>query len=273
MIGEGDGERVTKVPEGSDPDGSSSQRTVLRDSVAERIQARILSGALRPGDRLPPERELAERLKVNRSSVREALKQLEQLGLVTSQQGSGTRVRSIEEASLDVLMRLLFLDGRPNIPWIRDYLDLRAAVAPGVLKLVVERASKEEVDEIAELFHRCADAGLSDADYLDSVLSASDSLARASHNRAVMQLWNSLRRVMTHIPFQNVMVATSGSRPRFTPGLKRLAVALQARDLATAERAVLDVLSLTTELFLAALDAPVDQPAPRPRSRRARPRA
>jgi GntR family transcriptional repressor for pyruvate dehydrogenase complex len=62
------------VPAGSGSDDSAPQRTVLRDEVAERIQSKILSGALRPGDRLPPERELAERLRVNRSSVREALK-------------------------------------------------------------------------------------------------------------------------------------------------------------------------------------------------------
>ena len=268
----GEGERVAKVPTGSGPDGSAPRRTVLRDEVAERIQARILSGALRPGDRLPPERELAERLRVNRSSIREALKKLEQLGLVTSQQGSGTRVRSIEEASLDVLMRLLFLDGRPNIPWIRDFLDLRAAFAPGVVRLVIERGSEEEVHEVAELFKHCADTGLPDPDYLEAVLSATDSLARASHNRAVMLLWNSLRRVQTQLPFQNVLVATARSRDRFVPGMKRLAMALEARDLATAERAVLDVLARTRELILAVLEAMVDQPEAAPHSARARPR-
>ena len=50
------------------------------DEVADRLQAEILRGKFRPGDRLPTERELAEQLCVNRSSVREGLKKLQQLG-------------------------------------------------------------------------------------------------------------------------------------------------------------------------------------------------
>ena len=54
-------------------------RGVLPDAVADQIQTKILNGTIRAGDRLPPERELALQLGVNRSSVREALKKLEQL--------------------------------------------------------------------------------------------------------------------------------------------------------------------------------------------------
>jgi GntR family transcriptional repressor for pyruvate dehydrogenase complex len=273
MTREGEGERVAKVPEGSGSDDSGPQRTVLRDEVAERIQSKILSGALRPGDRLPPERELADRLKVNRSSVREALKKLEQLGLVTSQQGSGTRVRSIEEASLDVLMRLLFLDGRPNIPWIRDFLDLREAIAPGVMRLVIERASEEEITELADLWDRCTDPELPAPEYLEYILSATDNLARAAHNRAVVQLWNSIRRVMTHLPFQNLLTVTARSRYRIMPSLKRMAVAIRARDLETSERAILDVLGRTRDLILEALDVSVDRPETASRSPSSRSRA
>lgn len=63
-------------------------RRPLADEVAERIQAMILDGTLQPGDRLPAERELAEQLGVNRSSLREALKKLEQLRLIRDPGGS-----------------------------------------------------------------------------------------------------------------------------------------------------------------------------------------
>jgi DNA-binding FadR family transcriptional regulator len=176
------------------------------------------------------------------------------MGLVTSQQGSGTRVRSIEEASLEVLMRLLFLDGRPNVPWIRDFLDLREALAPGVIRLALERASEEELAEVAKLFDRCVDHTLSDSENLEAVLSASDALARASHNRVVIQVWNSLRRIETQLPFQNLLVATSGIRRVGAPGVKRLSVAIAARDFATAERAIHEVLGRGREVILSAID-------------------
>jgi GntR family transcriptional repressor for pyruvate dehydrogenase complex len=204
--------------------------------------------------------------------VREALKKLEQMGLVTSQQGSGTRVRSIEEASLDVLMSLLFFDGRPNVPWIRDFLDLREALAPGVIRLALERASEEEINEVTDLFERSVDSGLSDSDYLEAVLSASDALARASHNRVVVQVWNSLRRITTQLPFQNLLLATAGSRGRIAPGIKRLSVAIAARDLATAERAIHEVLGRFREVVLAAIEPPAEKPAASRRAERPRPR-
>ena len=62
--------------------GMGAERRRIADTLAETLRERILSGALRPGDRLPPERELALELRVNRGSLREALKKLELLRLV-----------------------------------------------------------------------------------------------------------------------------------------------------------------------------------------------
>lgn len=59
------------------------------ESVIDRIKKQISSGAFRPGDRLPPERELAEGLGASRNSVREALRVLDILGIVSSRQGAG----------------------------------------------------------------------------------------------------------------------------------------------------------------------------------------
>jgi DNA-binding FadR family transcriptional regulator len=229
--------------------------------VAEQIQAKILDGTLRAGDRLPPERELADTLGVNRSSVREALKKLEQLGLVASHQGSGTRVRSVEDANLEVLTQLLFLDGRPNLPWIRDFLDLKEALGPGVTRLAIERASERDIESVVEQLQRAMDPAISDSEYLEAALEAQEALIHASHNRAVLQLWNSLRRVTTHIPFLPFRLGTARARGRLLPGMKLLAVAIQARDPDTAERAVRDVLHRSTELLLEVLGGSTRDPA------------
>ncbi|MEO1308417.1 MAG: GntR family transcriptional regulator, partial [Pseudomonadota bacterium] len=64
----------------------------LSEAVVRQIEALILQGLLRPGERLPAERELSERLGVSRPSLREALAHLQEVGLLTSKVGSGVYV-------------------------------------------------------------------------------------------------------------------------------------------------------------------------------------
>ena len=67
-------------------------RTNLSDQVFDQLRDKILAGEYEPGQRLPSERLLCESLEVNRSSVREALKRLEHVRLISTRQGGGSRV-------------------------------------------------------------------------------------------------------------------------------------------------------------------------------------
>ena len=88
--------------------------------VIEKVKTMILSGELKPGEKLPPEREFAEKLEVSRNSVREAIRIMDMMGIVSSQQGSGNYVtcefqKSIKQISqvrysLEVLAFTLALD-------------------------------------------------------------------------------------------------------------------------------------------------------------------
>ena len=71
----------------------------VSSQIAEQIRSSILSGEFTPGEKLPPERELAEMFGVSRPSVREALNNLASTGMVMSYQGGGTVVKSLVEAS------------------------------------------------------------------------------------------------------------------------------------------------------------------------------
>jgi len=84
------------------------------EEIARVLRDDILRGRYGPGERLPSERELAAHLDANRSSVREALKKLEQLRLIEIRRGGGARVSPVDEASLDVLGHLLALDDGPE---------------------------------------------------------------------------------------------------------------------------------------------------------------
>ncbi|MGN7970685.1 FadR/GntR family transcriptional regulator [Microbacterium sp. 22296] len=72
----------------------------LTDDAIAQIKAMIVSGELRPGDRLPPEKDLAERLGLSRNSLREAVKALEVIRVVDVRRGDGTYVTSLEPALL-----------------------------------------------------------------------------------------------------------------------------------------------------------------------------
>ena len=99
----------------SAPREAAARRPLVND-VAERIQRKILAGPLHAGDRLPGERALAVELGVNRGSVREALKKLEQLRLIEIQQGSGIRVRKLENTPPHLPIRGEFSAGDRDQP-------------------------------------------------------------------------------------------------------------------------------------------------------------
>src|SRR4249920_2995184 len=87
-------------------------RRRLHQAVADQLRDAILDGRFRAGQKLPPERELAEEFRINRTSIREALKVLEGLGLVSVRQGDGATVQPLIDASLDVLAPMIFHGGR-----------------------------------------------------------------------------------------------------------------------------------------------------------------
>ena len=153
----------------SHPKRSETITAALRDD--------ILRGQYRPGERLPSERDLAERHATSRGTVREAVKRLEQLGLADIQPG-GARAAAVQACSLDVLGPLLALEPTPDPALVDQILELvgvlmrfaaEAAVSHGepakladtrksILKLRTGAGSAEAGESIAELFRSLADA-------------------------------------------------------------------------------------------------------------------
>jgi DNA-binding FadR family transcriptional regulator len=212
-------------------------RRALPDEVAASIQARILDGTLAPGELLPPERELATQLRVNRSSVREALKKLEQLRLVEIHRGSGTRVLEPQHASFDVVYPMLLEGGRPNVPRIRDLLELREALLASVLRLALERAGDAELELGVKSARRAAGPELSDDEFLDALRELPVMFARMTHNHVLMILANSVTRFLAAGSLRRERIEVAAERSKLRPLLQRLALAVAARDADTAERA------------------------------------
>ncbi|KJZ88583.1 transcriptional regulator, putative pyruvate dehydrogenase complex repressor [Clostridium sp. IBUN22A] len=85
------------------------------EAIIEQIKDSVKNGELKSGDKLPSERELAEKLQVSRTSVREALKALSMLGLIDSKHGDGNFIKSnVEDCLLEPLSVVFLLIGNRN---------------------------------------------------------------------------------------------------------------------------------------------------------------
>ena len=115
------------------------------ESIVEQIQKQILAGEMKPGDKLPNERDLAVRFGVSRASVREALAALQLMGLIESRVGGGTYAkRDVFEATITPIARMLAAE----IDQAEEPLEVRRMLEPQTAWLAAERASPEDVAEI-----------------------------------------------------------------------------------------------------------------------------
>ncbi|ADB48713.1 FadR/GntR family transcriptional regulator [Conexibacter woesei] len=125
----------------------------VSDVVHERLRQQILGGDLAVGAAVPSERVLADELGVNRHAVREALKRLEQAGLVQISQGGPTRVRDWRESGgLEVLLDLVDHPGElPPEELVRAVLELRACIGTDAARRCAARAPLAVREQAARL--------------------------------------------------------------------------------------------------------------------------
>jgi DNA-binding FadR family transcriptional regulator len=139
----------------------ADDRRLAHEAVYERLLGQVLDGRLAAGGSLPSERALAEEHGVNRHAVREAIKRLQQAGLVAVSQGGATRVRDWRaSAGLDLLVALAGVArGAQHQALLRDIAEMRATVATDVARRCAQRApgaAPAVVDDRAPFGERAA---------------------------------------------------------------------------------------------------------------------
>src|SRR5437879_8111842 len=127
------------------------RNTRIYAEVASQIQRLIADGRLRPGDHLPPERELAERFGVSRTSVRDAIRVLELMGLLEPRQGEGTVVRDLSPDSLVSPLTSLLVRNRALLA---DLLDVRKMIEPSLAARAAVQALSADLARLEQLFPR-----------------------------------------------------------------------------------------------------------------------
>ena len=133
------------------PEFEAVRKTKVYEQVAKQIQTLISDGLLKPGDKLPPERELAETFQVSRSSLRDAIRALEMLGLVEPRQGEGTVVRDISAEALVSPLASMLVHKRELVA---ELLDLRQMIEPPLAGRAANHASLEEMEHMENILVR-----------------------------------------------------------------------------------------------------------------------
>jgi len=156
-------------------------RDSLHEQVADRIQGLIVDESLHPGDRLPGERDLAERVGVSRTVIREAIHVLRVRGLVEVRPGSGTYIRELSPndaaAPIGLLLKLRQVSDRYD-----DLHEIRRTLEVDIAGLAAERATEKDIAALEEAIKGMAAHPEHADQFTRCDLAFHEALAAATHN-------------------------------------------------------------------------------------------
>ncbi len=172
----------------------------LSDAIAEHLEQLILEGALRPGEKLAAERELAEKLEVSRPSLREALEKLQRRGLIETNR-SGTFVTQFMAPLTEPLAAMM----QANEQALLDYLEYRSVVEGEAARLAALRATEPELAAIRACLDKMRAAHAKD-DPTDEASADADLhmlIYEGSHNLVMLHIMRAFSDMLRHGVFYN----------------------------------------------------------------------
>ena len=177
-------------------------KKINRSSVVQRVIDRLtqamLSGELKPGDKIPTEMELSEQLGVARNSIREAIKILVYIGVLEIKRAEGTFVcNGFSESLIDPMIYGIILNQQNE----QELHELRAMVETGVMRLAVEKCSEEEIAQLKERMIHLKETIRVEHPDVDDVFEADnefhDAITDMGHNSMISKI-NAITRVLTY---------------------------------------------------------------------------
>ena len=214
------------APFGDKPVYKAVRTSRLYEQIVQQIEESILKGALKPGDQLPAERELAQNFGVSRTAVREAVKALREKGLVEAYSGRGTFItngtsQAIRQ-SLDLMSRIGQQEGLAHLAELRQILE------PEIAALAATRIEDQLLatmrDAVATM-----DRSLHDPDaYIEADLDFHLALAEAAANPLVLSLLDSIVGLLREQRLRIFRIDGGPERGQFHH--KRILAATEAHD-------------------------------------------
>src|ERR1700675_2538913 len=206
------------------------------EEICQRIREQLALGVLKPGDKLPPERDLAQQLGVSRNVLREALRSLEMAGVLRLQKGvkGGAFIQAGDTSRMNGVMRDMLSLGTISV---RELSEARVHVLDLVVRLACANARKADLDALEANIRRTEDA-TREGRLLDRVECSREFyklLAASTANKVIAMIVDSVTEI--HMRFVYAKVASSGAAtPRLAEKRRQFLSALRARDVLAAAR-------------------------------------
>lgn len=235
-------------PDAFELSGRRAAPVRAHDHVARQLRDLMERGVLGPGDRLPPERELAVQFGVSRATVRQALSALQSAGLVESLVGKGTFAR-FDAASVGVsrlVEALRLVQGT-----LGNQMEVRRLVEPEVARCAATRAAESDLERIRESLAQQEMCVRERRPFLDADSSFHLAIAHATGNPLLVKMIEGIHELLRGSREQSLQTV-DGVRQSFD-GHRRIATALLARDGAGAYEAMMDHLLDVERLGLEAV--------------------
>ena len=206
-------------------------RNKVYQEVAKQLERRITE-EMKPGDLLPPERELARMLGVSRSSVRDAIRSLETMGLLAPRQGIGTVVCSPAATPVNPLATALFEKRK----MVAELLDVREMIEPPLVRRAALHASPDQIGEMENILAR-QEAKVRQGELgIEEDSEFHYSIALASNNSAILKVVDVLMDLLRETRERSLQV--EGRQEKSLAGHRRILSALKRGDAAAAEAAM-----------------------------------
>jgi GntR family transcriptional repressor for pyruvate dehydrogenase complex len=229
------------------PIDTTGRETVTAE-IGRKVLAFLLSGSLQPGDRLPSERQLAERLGVGRSVVRDALKSITLLGLLDVRQGDGTFLRQTRSELLPKAIEWGLMLGEKRT---LDLVEARRYLEPILAGLAAERRDEATLEELRNHLRAMADANGNAKRFVAADVAFHLTLGRASRNSAMSDMLANIRSLL-QVWITRVMEAATDFGPSYREHLPVLA-AVERGDVLSARGAMEEHLNHASERLIQTL--------------------
>jgi len=200
--------------------------------VARQLQDHIVQ-ELKPGDMLPPERELVQRFGVSRSSIRDAIRRLEAVGLLEPRQGIGTVVRDGASDLVATPVTNFLMQKRKAI---RELIDVRLIIEPALAWRAAIHATEDQLAEMATILNRQEEKLLRDEPVTQEDSAFHYAIARAADNSVMLKLVAVLMDLLREMRQRSLQV--NGRQRKSLASHRRILAALEARDPAAAQAAM-----------------------------------
>ena len=224
------------------------RRGRLYEEIADRLRELIDVQGLEPGDKLMPERELATRLGVSRTSVRQALTALEVTGLVEVRHGGGVFLSRPADTVLPSLAREL-LRGHEHLPAV---IEVREAIEGQTSRLAARRRTPEDLAAMSRALDEMEAAIADGRDTAPADSAFHTAIVRAARNPLLEGLWDELAEPIDQT--RQASLARPGRPPRSLAGHREILAGIEAGDEERAATAMREHLAVVADLgFLSSL--------------------